>query len=87
MNGFCEVTQEEVMEIDGGAWKAIAKDIGLSILIDGAKKFAKEAWNNRANWGYSRMIPAAVLLCGEFMSVDSAEMDMVGDSPPAISYL
>lgn len=33
------------------------------------------------------MTPAAVLLCGEFMSVDSAEMDMVGQSPPAISYL
>ena len=32
--------------------------------------------------GYSRMIPAAVLLCGEFMSVDSAEMDMVGTAPP-----
>ena len=31
------------------------------------------------------MIPAAVLLCGEFMSVDSAEMDMAGT--PAISYL
>ena len=28
------------------------------------------------------MIPAAVLLCGEFMSVDSAEMDMVGTVPP-----
>ena len=32
--------------------------------------------------GYSRMIPAAVLLCGEFMSVDSAEMDMAGTAPP-----
>lgn len=31
--------------------------------------------------GYSRMIPAAVLLCGEFMSVDSAEMDMAGTVP------
>ena len=51
MNGFCELTQEETMEIDGGAWKTIAKDIGFSILFDGAKKFAKEAWNNRANWG------------------------------------
>ena len=30
------------------------------------------------------MIPAAVLLCGEFMSVDSAEMDMVGTVPPHI---
>ena len=27
------------------------------------------------------MTPAAVLLCGEFMSVDSAEMDMVGIVP------
>ena len=51
MNGFCELTREEATEIDGGAWKAIAKDIGLSILIDGTKKFVKEAWNNRANCG------------------------------------
>ena len=60
MNGFCELTQEETMEIDGGAWKTIAKDIGFSILFDGAKKFAKEAWNNRANWGVQQNDPAAV---------------------------
>lgn len=57
MNGSCELTQEEAMEVDGGAWKAIAKDIGLSILIDGTKKFVKEAWNNRANWGVQQNDP------------------------------
>ena len=57
MNGVCELTQEEMMEIDGGAWKTILKDIGVSILIDGAKKLAKDAWNNRANWGVQQNDP------------------------------
>lgn len=38
MNGFCELTQEETMEIDGGAWKTIDDTLVDDLILIGEKR-------------------------------------------------